>query len=115
MRLTTDLYYGFEYGFTKPCDDLEHLQLVADKLGQLEDIEAMFDIDLIVLFKALRDGVWYRMQNGKLRYMRVALVLSQEGWLLAEFYPKPTNVAIQLYNPMHKYGVGWAFTKEELE
>ena len=44
MRLTK-FYDDFEkYGFTKPCDDMEHLQLVADKLGKYEDLEQKFEI-----------------------------------------------------------------------
>ena len=45
MRLTKK--YQNDYGFTKPCDDLEHLQLVADKLGQLEDLMEKYEINTI--------------------------------------------------------------------
>ena len=34
------------------------IETIADKLGQLEDIEEELGIDLITLFKALKNGVW---------------------------------------------------------
>lgn len=36
-----------------PCDNLEHLEKVYTKLGQLEDIEEELGIDLITFYKRL--------------------------------------------------------------
>lgn len=112
MRLTQyDLSTkGYDY-----IEQLDNLDPIVNKLGQLEDIEDELGIGLVTLFKALKDGIWYRLQNWELRYMKITLVLTPEGWVLAELYPEPTNVVIQLYNRMHKYGVEWGLTKEELE
>lgn len=84
------------------------------KLCEHDVLEKDVGVDLTTLFKALKNGIWYKLQDGRLRYMQVALRLTQEGWTLVEYYPMPTNVAIQLYNPMHRYGIVWALTKEEL-
>ena len=86
-----------------------------NKFGQLEDYEEDLEVDLIIIFNALKNGIWYRLQNGEIRYMQVALEFAREGWVLMEVYPRPTNVVIQLYNYMQKYGEVWALTKEELE
>lgn len=36
---------------------------VYNKLGQLEDLEEELGIDLLTLFKALKDGVWISIDN----------------------------------------------------
>lgn len=120
----SDLYLLEAYNKFPNCEDKKWLSEYAkgkavneaiQKLGKHEDIEDKFGIDFTTLSKALEDGIWYRLQDGSLRYIKVALALLPEGWVLAEFYPKFTNVVIQLYNPMHRYGVEWALTKEELK
>lgn len=42
-----------------------------EKLGQLEDIEEELGIDLITLFKALKEGIWYKFENANIRYIYV--------------------------------------------
>lgn len=112
-RLTRKVNYdGIHYGSPDgiPCDNLEHLEKVYTKLGQLEDIEEELGIDLITLFKALKQGYIYypiNCPNDCYKYKIECI------------YMKPR---IHLYVAdgvggcyMEDYGKTWALTKEELE
>ena len=83
--------------------DLLDIQVVADKLGLLEDIEEYLGVDLIKLLTARTiftihndDGIFYHIdiENGG--------VYTSENDADDEFYP------------FNKYGMTWAFTREEL-
>ena len=75
------------------------------KLAQLEDIEEELGIDLITLFKALKDGVYYLDAQKKLRWCQAKnLVISQ----------KALRVYRHRYKLFKDYGKTWALTKEEL-
>lgn len=65
-RLTRKVYYsGTHYGSPDgiPCDNLEHLEKVYTKLGQLEDIEEELRIDLIKYFKPVQQQNKYYCPN----------------------------------------------------
>ena len=74
------------------------------KLGQLEDIEEELGIDLITLFKALKNGI-YTLGNNDI-----------EPVVLRMFYEEPMLVfetdTTEVY--LKGYGKTWALTKEEL-
>ena len=83
------------------------------KLGQLEDVEEELGIDLITLFKALKNGIWVKFDDdfgftGKPHIVihkdkATDLCFRDKKWWIQEndFYLKD-------------YGKTWALTKEEL-
>ena len=96
-------------------------QMCVDKLGALEDIEEELGIDLITLFKALKDGIWTNQEQwygdekqGKIRFFQVRLLLEENaiGCIHNSMW-KGEEVIITLY--FKDYGKTWALTKEELE
>lgn len=107
-------YYSDYCGFEK--------QPEIQKLGQLEDIQDEIGIDLITLFKALKNGVYWKKPNGEVTFflqnLRNAIYLTS---FKGEFYF--TFVTIYEYTKFETlgsvnivdYGVTWALTKEELE
>lgn len=79
-----------------------------DKLGQLEDIEEELGIDLIILLKAVKDGIWVRHPYNSIDYepFRIDYWIDyktgEEGMMICGMEIKD-------------YGKTWALTKEELE
>ena len=97
--------------------------LATNKLGVLEDIEEELGIDLITLFKALKDGInvyyegeeRYQFHNNlRLEYHKTL------GWGLVDIYGSicrndmPMKLDMEFYE-LKDYGKTWALTKEELE
>lgn len=101
MRLTKDdsAIIG-EYDYV---DGLDNLDPIVNKLGQLEDIEEELGIDLMTLFKALREG--FVDGNGEYHHFSNLFVDNIE---IFDSYEK-----VSLY--LKDYGKTWALTKEELE
>ena len=96
-------------------------QMCVDKLGKLEDIEEELGIDLITLFKALKDGIWTNQEQwygdekqGKIRFFQVRLLLEENaiGCIHNSMW-KGKEVIRTLY--FKDYGKTWALTKEKLE
>ena len=96
-------------------------QMCVDKLGAFEAIEEELGIDLITLFKALKDGIWTNQEQwygdekqGKIRFFQVRLLLEENaiGCIHNSMW-KGEEVIITLY--FKDYGKTWALTKEELE
>ena len=92
------------------CVYLEHIgvghQQFVNKLGQLEDIEDELGIDLITLFKALKNGIWVKDKK--------------DQWLPYHCLLRDDFIFV-LYEDIYKkeyllkdYGKTWALTKEEL-
>ena len=101
----------------------ESNQMCVDKLGALENIEEELGIDLITLFKALKDGInvyyedeeRYQFHNNlRLEYHKTL------GWGLVDIYGSicrndmPMKLEMEFYE-LKDYGKTWALTKEELE
>ena len=82
------------------------------KLGQLEDIEEELGIDLITLFKALKNGVWeiddYTNKLHKTDIRGIELY-----GLCGISMPNIPECDYTLH--YEDYGKTWALTKEELE
>lgn len=98
MRLTikTENNYDTETQLLTEC---------VNKLGQLEDIEEELGIDLITLFKALKNGIYGKIGN------KIESILAPHlSWYNQEIY----------IFKIKDYGKTWALdkkdlTKEELE
>lgn len=79
---------------------------IYNKLGQLEDLEDKLEIDLITLFKALKDGIYYANDYSK----RPRLYYSDDYkcWCF--------EIGLGAYViKLKDYGKTWALTREELE
>lgn len=103
---------GDRYFTTKANRDSKDYVLVerayifncVQKLGQLEDIEEELGIDLVTLFKALKNGV-YVPKGGK-RF--IPIILCHEDLNLE------LEIGYQEYVSAKDYGKTWALTREEL-
>ena len=102
MRLTEKVkdYYTCDYSLSKN---------VCNKLGELEDIEEEIGIDLITLFKALKDGVWTKFNN------EISKCDECEYQMLDIYIYFYWNNGKHLVFLLTDYGRTWALTKEELE
>ena len=124
-RLTRKIkgYYSVDLRTCLPMEyeQIENSNACVDKLGKLEDIEDELGIDLITLFKALRNGIWTNQEQcygdekqGKIRFFQVRLLLEENavGCIHNSMW-KGKEVIRTLY--LKDYGKTWALTKEELE
>ena len=124
-RLTRKIkgYYSVDLRTCLPMEyeQIENSNACVDKLGKLEDIEEELGIDLITLFKALRDGIWTNQEQcygdekqGNIRFFQVRLLLEENalGCIHNSMW-KGKEVIRTLY--FKDYGKTWALTKEELE
>lgn len=74
------------------------------KLGQLEDIEEELGIDLITLFKALKEGFYFKDDFGDIIHFEKELLQSLIKGKVHD-----------LKKELKDYGKTWTLTKEELE
>lgn len=82
------------------------------KLGQLEDIEEELGIDLITLFKIIKQK--YVFNKEKIKVVLLSLYLDIESNKLYIYgYIRNTFEDVRLY--AKDYGKTWALTKEEIE
>ena len=82
-----------------------------DKLGQLEDVEEKLGIDLVTLFKAMKDGVYISDGHNNIEYQSPSFLRFTDC-----FFQIETDDG--LYDSIHlykDYGKTWALTKEELK
>ena len=85
---------------------------VCDKLGQLEDIEEELGIDLITLFKALKNGAYVKMYD----YISFQKVGIDENAQLRTFsFSQIDGIQLNYFLDFKDYGKTWALTREELE
>ena len=89
-RLTRKIkgYYSVDLRTCLPMEyeQIENSNACVDKLGKLEDIEEELGVDLITLFKALRNGIWTNQEQcygdekqGKIRFFQVRLLLEENA------------------------------------
>lgn len=76
------------------------------KLGQLEDIEEELGIDLVTLFKVLKNGVYYKNEFGEIVRGYPRYESDVEEYVIG---------GVRDYTFLKDYGKTWALTKEELE
>ena len=121
-RLTKDLHTQHDdttyADIVKSAVDRENIVLT--KLKHYEDIEEELGIDLITLFKALKDGVWTNQEQyygdeeqGKIRFFKVRLLLEEKaiGCIHNSMW-KGEEVIRTLY--FKDYEKTWSLAKEEL-
>ena len=93
--------------------ELNSLFLGQQKLAQLEDIEEELGLDLIILFKALKSGVYYYIGQ-QLTRDYVSLISKY----LTNYNDKLGYDFITMFEKklllFEDYGKTWALTKEEL-
>ena len=119
MRFTSNLdtYYKIfhDWGKRNTFEDEHKEELAIQKLGQLEDIEEELGIDLITLFKALKNGIWIKKTIIEKREIKNVLLFYEDVNLYKDYlYACPVDI----YNErvcIYQYGKTWALTREELE
>lgn len=92
-------------------------------VGQYEDIEEELGIDLLTLFKALKNGIWYKVNHEVNQFIPdegMHIVADCNGseertnyWLLSVIDLNSKECLIDFW--VDNYGKTWALTKEELE
>ena len=112
MRLTekTENGYAPELPPADPLYDrkqqfIDAYKSITNKLGQLEDIEEELGIDLLTLFKALKNGVYYRDNQREINFAKKSRL---------SFGSKTLIVDRHTYKYLTDYGKTWALTKGEL-
>lgn len=93
-----------------------------NKLGQLEDIEDELGVDLITLFKALKDGIWGTMYGRPKEQDEILFIEPRSFKLCIHTEEPPRFIYIwgwpgPDYNRylLKDYGKTWALTREELQ
>jgi hypothetical protein len=120
------------YQCSRPADKFEGNELIRanQKLGKLEDIEEELGISLEVLFKALKDGIWYK-ESYEEKHDGYSLVKYDDTKI---YYENHVDICkylngsrkIHLFLPfdngynggnycLKDYGKTWSLTREELE
>ena len=108
-------YIQKEYPYLASAD----INDITNKLGKLEDLEEELGIPLEVLFKALKNGVYAKFEEGKILETNIKLYYSCDN----EFKIRVVCLEIGQYEDFEwedylfvkNYGKTWALTKEELE
>ena len=107
-------FLNYEYGRIKDHDIMRgNLGRITDdmifnKLGKLEDIEDELKIDLITLFKALKQKFVFHKENIKIELL--GLHIKSDELYLYGFVEDTTHA---LYLSLKEYGKTWALDKEE--
>ena len=127
MRLTKKFELAKNGYYYYSTQKNEYTSPLVDKLGQLEDIEDELGIDLITLFKALKQETLFIKTDFDIR----ETIKNGEGWGMKHLSFEDNEMVIfaQILYPnniTHKewvtplrlklcdYGKTWALTKEEL-
>ena len=86
---------------------------IYNKLFDIEDLEEELGIDLITLFKALKEGIYYKTINHNIYYVSkscLSLEFNNEWELWVENHSILEGLLIQLKD----YGETWSLRKEDL-
>ena len=90
--------------------------MIFNKLGKLEDLEEEIGIDLITLFSALKNGVYYFAKQNQLMFDYVSLI---SNYIDVGPHDKLSYSFITFYDrqtlSFEDYGKTFALTREELE
>ena len=89
------------------------------KLQQLEDIEEELGIDLITLFKALKNGIYLKFGSEKITGVyyehRAILPRHFDKDCKGYFIDLQLELSINFNFYFKDYGISWALTEKELE
>lgn len=92
--------------------EIKDKKLAEEKLCKFEDIEEKLGIDLIILFKALKNGIYWKDDNGKFYYFDLkGSVLDFNEKMIVD------NPIDDVYGEtflLKEYGKTWALTEDEL-
>lgn len=124
-RLTEKHGEMYIYNYDKDCDNetreermIETHNAIVNKLGAVEDIEQELGINLVTLFKALKNGFYAKeihcFKNGEretIEYFNSPEIRLFDEWYI---YYSCDNYHTIAYK-MADYGKTWALTREELE
>lgn len=88
--------------------EIKDKKLAEEKLCQLEDIEDELGIDLITLFKALKNGIYVKTKYGISRHHTIHLM----KWLQTDTYCLYYRPYSHIW--FKDYCKTWALTMEEL-
>jgi len=114
MRLTrfNNLTKEYEYHLNNPNTSMVQDEIAGtQKLGQLEDVEEEFGIDLVTLFKAFKNGVYVKI-DGEIDYIQYVSIFKKRKWHL---YSSSTFWGKYDIGLVKNYGKTWALTRKELE
>ena len=118
MRLTKKTENGYFHKLFGNSPIYTQKQMISDlddivqKLGQLEDIEDELGIDLITLLKALKDGVYYKLNLGQAEKVGdVSLNYCASTGYFIHFEYLNYDICLDTKD----YGKTWALTNEESE
>lgn len=109
MRLTKHRKVRF-LGFSQRNAGEKYIADLYEKLMHLEDIEEEFGIDLITLFKTLKNGIWHKKFKNILYVAPENLYIDNE----MTFYKWDGGYFEAIANYNNKI-FKWSLTKEELE
>lgn len=112
MRETKKLING-DYVIDTYVSLNEPFKTPINKLGQLEDIEEELGIDLATLFKALKNGIYEKFEDGE--YVKFnGLCMPIKSHKLKLNVNKKCLERGNDYFYFKDYGKTWALTREEL-
>ena len=114
MRLTTKRADKYDF------DEYDQFNEVCNKLGQLEDIEDELGIDLITLFKALKNGIYRFNENKEVIFERIEHYVP---YMKEQLHTRGRLSIIhgviseekEKHFAIKDYGKTWALTKDELK
>lgn len=87
---------------------------LAQKLGQYEDLEEELGIDLLTLFKALKDGIYVELRDfiKHVSIKDLSLKFFGERWCLGFYHSLNGGT---FYVNLKDYGKTWALSRNDLE
>ena len=107
-RLTKKNNIGYFPAYER--ETKENYYDLVHKLGVLEDLEEEIGIDLITLFKALKQKFVFHKENVKIELLGIHI---KSGELCLYGFVEDTTHGV--YLSFKEYGKTWVLTREELE
>ena len=107
--------YKFLANHGMSCVDVEGYNCMLKDLKEYHDIEEELGIDLITLFKALKNGVWFKPRKSKtISFYGVVRFWKGSLEIREKLYNKYVGGSSKRIIQFQYYGKTWALTKNEL-